>query len=70
MVLGAIGFAFVRTDDEAWRKDNARFGGLPLDQIGSQCWFFRIPGFRGVSVIVGLLLGLAFVLSGLGWLAP
>jgi hypothetical protein len=66
LMIGGIGYAFVKVDSEARKKDERRFG--PLSNFGMGLGYITLQN-KLARIIVSAItmgLGLIFILSGLG----
>ena len=70
LLIAGVGFIFVRVDDEAWRRDERRFGTPQPSTFLSPYFFVRLDGYKLASGVVVVLLGLVFLAHGLGWIRP
>lgn len=65
-ILGGIGYAFVKVDSEARKKDEKRFGPLSNYGLGLGYIFLQNKLVRIVVSVIVIGFGLIFILSGLG----
>ena len=70
LLIAGVGFIFVKVDDDAWRKDDRRFGTPPPSTFLSPYFIVRLDGYKVAAGVVIILLGLVFLTHGLGWIQP
>ena len=68
MLLFAIGLAFVKVDNEAYMKDQRRFGPLSIYNMGFGYFLLRNQLFRWLTFILFIGLGLLFICTGFGYI--
>ena len=64
LLIGGIGFAFVKIDTNAYEKDDKRFGPLSVLNMGLGYHLLGLKYFRWALVIFLLTTGLVFIFYG------